>query len=101
MEAPMSGEDEQVTGDPYQGSRERTPSGTEEGSDSRRLHSEGTSITKNEMFKIIENQNEAIKILKREVEALKKGDGRPIARPRGKGKGPWKWREIPVISDAL
>ncbi|CAL1399925.1 unnamed protein product [Linum trigynum] len=86
MEAPGSGEEEQVTGDPSQWSRERTPGATEgEGSESRHPYSEGASITKKDLFKIIEDQDEAIEILKREVQTLKKGEGvvhSPASRKR-------------------
>ncbi|CAL1377685.1 unnamed protein product [Linum trigynum] len=63
-------------GYPSQGSRERTPDAIEgEGSESRHPCLECALITKRDLFKIIEDQDEAIEILKREVEALKKGEG--------------------------
>ncbi|CAL1403225.1 unnamed protein product [Linum trigynum] len=48
-------------------------------------NSESASITKKELFSIIEDQNEAIEILKREVKALKRGEGavhNPASRKR-------------------
>ncbi|CAL1396319.1 unnamed protein product [Linum trigynum] len=74
-EAPMSGEREEITEERSGQMRRLTPEMDEdEESDGMFRGSEGASVTKKEMFRIIEDQDEAIEALWREVDALKRGE---------------------------
>ncbi|CAL1400208.1 unnamed protein product [Linum trigynum] len=75
-EAPMIEEREEITEEQSERMRGRTPEEEEgEGSEGTLRGSEGVSVTKKELFRIIENQDEAIEALRREVDALRRGEG--------------------------
>ncbi|CAL1401598.1 unnamed protein product [Linum trigynum] len=75
-EAPMSEEREEITEEQSERMRGQTLE-MEEGEENEGVFrgSKGASVTKKELFRIIEDQDEAIEALRREVDALKRSEG--------------------------
>ncbi|CAL1410768.1 unnamed protein product [Linum trigynum] len=74
-EAPMNEEREEIIEEQSERMRGQTPEMDEgEESDGMFRGSGGASVTKKELFRIIEDQDEAIEALRREVDALKRSE---------------------------